>query len=104
MAKKQNKNVIDRIDNHFDRLDASIDKLDSRLDSVDVTLAKQHGQLVEHIKRSEANEKAIDILKAELKPVATFVDRSLFLFKCVLSLGGLAVAYKIVAEILGYVF
>ena len=36
-----------------------VDKLDSRLDGIDVTLAKQHEQLVEHIKRTKIAEENI---------------------------------------------
>lgn len=41
--------------------------------SVDKTLALQHQSLDEHMRRSQANEKAIEMLKDELKPVVRHV-------------------------------
>jgi hypothetical protein len=57
---------------HSDYLDYLADKLDildSRLDSMASTLIIQQEQLKEHMRRSELNEKAIEILKNELKPI-----------------------------------
>jgi len=57
----------------LDSIDSKIDKLDSRTDSIDVTLAKQHVSLEDHKRRSEANEKAVEILKEEVKPIVSHV-------------------------------
>ena len=45
-----------KLDNKVDKLDTKFDKIDERVDNVDVTLAKQHIQLSEHIRRTEALE------------------------------------------------
>lgn len=42
-----------------------LDKLDSRIDGIDITLAKQHVSLDEHIKRTQQNEEALEILGKE---------------------------------------
>lgn len=42
-----------------------LDKLDSRIDSIDITLAKQYLSLEEHIKRTDQNEEALEILGKE---------------------------------------
>ena len=42
-----------------------LDKMDDRLNSMDVTLKGQHVSLTHHIKRSDANEENIEIVKNE---------------------------------------
>lgn len=61
------------MDNKLDRIETKIDKLDSRIDNIDITLGKQHVTLEEHQRRSAANERAIDIIREELKPIAFHV-------------------------------
>lgn len=57
----------------FDKLE----KIEERLTNVDITLVKQEGNLAEHMRRSLANERAIEILeqefKTELKPISSHV-------------------------------
>lgn len=48
-------------------------KLDDKLDDVVVVQVKQEAQLAEHMRRSLANEKAVDVLSKELKPVISHV-------------------------------
>lgn len=42
-----------------------MDEIKKHLASIDITLAKQEVHLAEHIKRSEANEKAIESLRKQ---------------------------------------
>ncbi len=42
-----------------------LDKMDSRIDNIDITLARQSVSLEEHIRRTEINEKAIEIMAEE---------------------------------------
>lgn len=42
-----------------------LEKLDERIDNIDITLAKQHVSLDEHIRRTEQNEKALEIMANE---------------------------------------
>lgn len=51
------------------RIERKVDLLDGRLDEIDKTLVKQHVQLEEHMRRTEAAEESLTLLKAELKPV-----------------------------------
>lgn len=50
-----------------------LDKIEERLDNVDVTLAKQHVTLEEHMRRSLANEEAVQILKEQMEPIKDHV-------------------------------
>lgn len=53
----------------LDRIHDKLDILDEKLNSIDKTLAEQHITLKEHMRRSEANEKSVELLKSELKPI-----------------------------------
>lgn len=66
------------------RIEDKIDRLDSRVDNVDVTLAKQHMSLEEHMKRSLANEQAVEVLSSSLKPVFDHVTIVNFVFRVLL--------------------
>lgn len=59
------------MDKKLDAIISKIDKLDERLDSVDKTLIKQECNLELHMERTEQNEKMIETIVAELKPVKT---------------------------------
>lgn len=50
-----------------------LDEMDKRLDEINVTLVKQEGNLQEHMRRSEANEKAVELLQSQLEPVKDHV-------------------------------
>jgi len=54
---------------NLDRIESKVDKLDERLDKHDVHLAEYNAQLKIHLARSEANEKAIDIIMAHVNKV-----------------------------------
>lgn len=55
------------------KLIKDVDQIKKSLANVDKTLALQHMSLGEHMRRSQANEEAIEILKNELKPVVEHV-------------------------------
>lgn len=61
-------------DDIANRILDKLDAMDARIDNIDITLAKQSVVLEDHTRRSLANEKAVDILKEELKPVVSHVN------------------------------
>ncbi len=56
-----------------EKLDEKLDKINDKLSSIDITLVKQEANLQEHMRRSLANEEAIELLATELKPVQAHV-------------------------------
>jgi chromosome segregation ATPase len=58
----------------LERIESKVERLDGRLDSVDVKMAEYNAHLGEHMRRSEANEKAVEILATEFKPVQQHVS------------------------------
>lgn len=50
-----------------------IDRLDERLDDQAKTLVRQNHTLEEHIRRSEANEASLEILRQEFQPIKNHV-------------------------------
>jgi hypothetical protein len=81
----------------LDKIENKIDKLDTRVDAVDVTLGKQHVSLEDHKRRSEANEKAVEILKNEIKPVVSHVYLMGVLGKIALVILGSGVLTKLIS-------
>ena len=70
----------------LDIIESKVDKLDSRIDNIDVILGKQSVVLIDHTRRSLANERAVDLLKDQvelnkeiaqndMKPVTKFIDQ-----------------------------
>jgi hypothetical protein len=55
------------------RLIKDVEHIKRTMASMDKTLALQAASLIEHMKRSEANEKAVSLLAEELKPVQNHV-------------------------------
>lgn len=51
-----------------------LEEMDKRLDTIDLTLVKQHVTLEEHIRRSLANEEAVEMLREEIKPIQAHVN------------------------------
>ena len=85
----------------LDKIDDKLDKVDNRIDKIDVTLGKQEVQLAEHMRRSQANEEAVAILKDEVKPVVSHVYLMGVLGKIALVLLGSGLILKIVKLVLG---
>jgi len=50
-------------------LSDKLDAMDHRLDDMSQILAVQQEQLKEHMRRSELNEEAVELLKSELRPI-----------------------------------
>jgi len=63
-------------DDRLDRIEGKIDKINEAVCEVHVTLAKQQIILEEHQKRSLYNEKAVELLSKELKPLRDHVVMS----------------------------
>ena len=59
---------MDRDNKLMDMLIKKLDTLDSRLDNIDVTLAKQHVQLAEHIRRT-------NLIEDSMKPIEIHVAK-----------------------------
>jgi archaellum component FlaC len=76
------------MEDKLNRIENKIDKIDERLCNIDVTLGKQSVVLEDHTRRSLANEKAVEYLKEELKPIlkhvtiVNFLGRSLGIVLC----------------------
>lgn len=51
------------------------EKAADEIAKINVTLVAQHHTLKEHMRRSLANEEAIEVLKDELKPIQTHVTQ-----------------------------
>lgn len=80
----------------LDRIEAKVDRLDTRVDKIDTTLAAQHVSLKEHMRRTALNERAIEILAKDMKPVQKHVAMVGGMLK-VLGLIGIAVeVYKLI--------
>ncbi len=73
--------------NSLERIEMKIDKLDSHLSMIDVTLAKQHEQLVYHIRRT-------DVLEESVKPLSAVLVFSTILLKIVAVAALLSGIYK----------
>ena len=85
--------IIQQLEN----VQESADEINARLNTVDTTLAINTAHLEEHMRRSDLNEEAVNILKAEIKPVRTVYDATALAVKL---LGVLAV----IATIIGVIF
>lgn len=58
----------------MERIHDKLDEISKDITEIKVTMAVNTEQLAEHMKRSEANEKAVEILKTEI--VATKINLS----------------------------
>lgn len=90
-----NNDDYNKLDGKLDKLDNKLDKLDSRVDNIDVTLGKQSVILEDHIRRSLANEKAVSVLKEELKPVFIHVSMMNILGKVCIAIISSGMVYTI---------
>lgn len=65
----------DKVDNNkmLERILNKVDKVDNHLDSINQTLIKQEEQLAYHIKRSDQQDHALQIIEKRLKPVETHI-------------------------------
>jgi hypothetical protein len=67
----------------INKIDVKVDRLDQRLDDASSIQAKNTVILEEHQRRSLANEKSVELIREEMKPVRTHVDRVEFIFKII---------------------
>jgi len=88
------------MENKFAKIEDKLDKLDSRLDNLDIHMARNNVILEDHTRRSLANEKAVEILKDEIKPVVTHVAIMHVLGKIVLVLLGSSIVIEIIQRLM----
>lgn len=84
-----------RLFGEIDKIQQKLEVIDSRVDKIHTTLSVQHEVLAEHQRRSLANEKAVEIIKEELKPIVTHVHLMNLLGKLLLMAAGSGVFYKL---------
>lgn len=79
-------------DKRLERIEVKIDDIGDHLGSIDVTLAAQHVQLKEHIRRTA-------LLEAELKPVKKHVDMVNGVMKFLTALGVIAGIVEVIRQL-----
>lgn len=52
-----------------------VEKMEERIDNIDKTLIEQHVTLQEHMRRSLANEEAVELLSSRIQPIEQHVYR-----------------------------
>lgn len=78
----------------LNNIEKKVDRLDQRADNIDVTLAKQSVELKEHVRRSLANEKSVELLKEnidinkaefneKIKPIESHITQVHVVFKII---------------------
>ena len=93
--------MADQDDTRFTRMEDKIDHIVDKIGNIEVTLAKQHVSLEEHMRRSKANEEAVEIISKELKPVLNHVAIVSFIGKVLLTLIGSGMLVQIVRLLVG---
>lgn len=73
-----------------DHIQTRLDDINDKLHSIDKTLAVNTEQLAEHMKRSLANEKAVELLAQQMEPVKEHVSNIKFLIKSITWLAGVS--------------
>lgn len=68
---------------NYERLEQKLDKVVEDISKINITLVAQHHNLKEHMRRSQANEQAIEIIKDELIPVQKHVNGLNYVLKAV---------------------
>lgn len=68
-------------DRQFEKLDLSLTEIKTSINEINITIAIQAEQLAEHMRRSLANEKAIERVAEEVKPIQEHVAIVGFLVK-----------------------
>jgi tetrahydromethanopterin S-methyltransferase subunit G len=59
----------------LDRIEEKVDGQTSRLGQIDVTLARQAGEIEHHIRRTDALERRVEQVAADVAPVKEHVAR-----------------------------
>lgn len=65
---------MDELRKHLDEIRADIKDINKAIASVDKTLVLQRANLDEHMRRSLANEKAVELLEQQVQPVREHVQ------------------------------
>lgn len=65
--------MLNNNDDDFKDIKENLKEIDKRLGSIDVTLIKQEANLDKHMMRTEQNEKLIEIIYNDMKPVKRHV-------------------------------
>lgn len=80
-----------------------LDRVDDRLGRIDLRQAEHHATLQEHMRRSLANEEAVQLLRAEIAPIKTHVAVVAALVKVVGLTGTLIGIATGVAKLAGWI-
>lgn len=80
----------------LERIEDKLDTVVTKISSIDVTLAENKMILSDHTRRSLANEKAVEIIKNELKPVFIHVSLMNIVGKIALTILGSEVLWEII--------
>lgn len=85
---------INSIESHLNAMGHSMRDQAKSLQEISIVLARQEENLKEHMRRSELNEKAVDLLSSQLHPVRAHVEqmRGAGKFLLLLSLAATVVA------------
>lgn len=62
-------------EDRFQSIDLKLDKLVISMHSIDKTVAKQEVNLSEHMRRTELAEAQIEMIRSDMKPIKTHVNR-----------------------------
>ena len=84
-----------RLFGEIDKIHQKLETIDNRVDLIHTTLSVQHEVLAEHQRRSLANEKAVEVIKDELKPIVTHVHVMNIIGKILLMAAGSGVFFKL---------
>lgn len=58
------------------RIEDKIDKIADKIEFVNIILAKQEENLQEHMRRTEAAEKGIELLHQEIRPLKEYAEKA----------------------------
>lgn len=67
----------------FNRVESKVDKIVEDISIIKITLVEQHLSLKEHMRRSEANEAAIQAVADQVQPIQQNLSNVKFLLKAV---------------------
>lgn len=79
------------------RIEEKIDKISDKIEVINITLVKQESNLQEHMRRTEAAEASLIILREEFKPIQRHVTRIEGVIKLI---GIVSIAVSIVAGLI----
>ncbi len=77
------------MEKEFDKIHNKLDSMTDKIHNIDKTLIRQEENLKEHMRRSVANEKAVELLAKELAPVKKHVQTVGNIFRAAIATGSL---------------